>query len=141
MRRKMRRESRLCQVARRGRARLHRSLLAVYGRLGRRGTEATSVRAVLQGVSGAGSGRAAGLIARVAAAVRKVRCGAHLRLRLASWRRVELRAYVENSLAQASASWPSRGSFQRQIMPQAAQSFGQPRPISPLVRAGRPCRA
>ena len=79
----MRRESRLCEVARCGRARRHRSLLAVHGRLGRRGTEAPSVRAVLEGVAGAGSGRAAGLIAGVAA-VSKVGRGAHLRLRLAS---------------------------------------------------------
>ena len=70
MRCKMRRESRLCEVARCGRARRHRSLLAVHGRLGRRGTEAPSVRAVLEGVAGAGSGRAAGLIAGVRARVR-----------------------------------------------------------------------
>ena len=32
--------------------------------------------------------------------------------------------YVENKLAQPSASWLSAGSSQRQIMPQAVRSFG-----------------
>ena len=40
--------------------------------------------------------------------------------------------YVENKGAQTSASWLSGGPFQRQIMPQATPSFGQPRPISRL---------
>ena len=38
--------------------------------------------------------------------------------------------YVENKGAQTSASWLSGGPFQRQIIPQATPSFGQPRPIS-----------
>ena len=46
--------------------------------------------------------------------------------------------YVANSAARASASWLSGGVSQRQSMPQAARSFGQPRPISRLGRAGRP---
>eukprot|EP00964_Phaeocystis_antarctica_P078117 scaffold48578_cov55-Phaeocystis_antarctica.AAC.1 len=46
--------------------------------------------------------------------------------------------YVENKAAQTSASWLSGGPFQRQIVPQTAPSFGQPRPISRLGRAGRP---
>ena len=47
---------------------------------------------------------------------------------------------VENKAAQTSASWLSGGPFQRKIVPQAAPSFGQPRPISRLGRAGRPYR-
>eukprot|EP00964_Phaeocystis_antarctica_P002224 scaffold1147_cov68-Phaeocystis_antarctica.AAC.16 len=39
-----------------------------------------------------------------------------------------------------SASWLSGGCSQRQIVPQATPSFGQPRPISRLGRAGRPYR-
>ena len=39
---------------------------------------------------------------------------------------------VGNKVAQTSANWLSKRSFQRQIMPQAAQSFGQPRPVSLL---------
>ena len=39
---------------------------------------------------------------------------------------------VGNKVAQASASWLSGGSSQRQIMPRAARSFSQPRPISRL---------
>ena len=35
--------------------------------------------------------------------------------------------WVENKLAQPSASWLSGGSSQRRIMPQTARSFGQPR--------------
>ena len=46
--------------------------------------------------------------------------------------------YVENKAAQTSASWLSWSPFQCQIVPQAATSFGQPRPISRLGRAGRP---
>ena len=46
--------------------------------------------------------------------------------------------YVGNKPAQASASWLSGGDLQRQIVLQAAPSFGQPRPISCLGRAGRP---
>ena len=49
-------------------------------------------------------------------------------------------ACVENKLAQISASWLSGGFSQRQITPQAAPGCGQPRPISHLVRAGRPHR-
>ena len=52
------------------------------------------------------------------------------------------RTCVENEVAQASASWHSGGCSQRQITPQAAPSFGQPRPISRLGRADRlhrPC--
>eukprot|EP00964_Phaeocystis_antarctica_P073514 scaffold45106_cov54-Phaeocystis_antarctica.AAC.2 len=41
-------------------------------------------------------------------------------------------------VAQASASWRSGGSCQRQSMPLAAPSFGPPRPISRFGRAGRP---
>eukprot|EP00964_Phaeocystis_antarctica_P120944 scaffold84678_cov64-Phaeocystis_antarctica.AAC.2 len=37
-----------------------------------------------------------------------------------------------------SASWLSGGFSQRRGMPQAARSFGQPRPVSRLVCAGRP---
>ena len=37
--------------------------------------------------------------------------------------------------AQASASWLAGGCFQRQVVPQAAPSFGQPRPISRVGRA------
>ena len=48
--------------------------------------------------------------------------------------------YVENKAAQTSASWLSGGPFQGQTVPQAALSFGQPRPISRLGRAGRPYR-
>ena len=48
--------------------------------------------------------------------------------------------YVENKAPQTSASWLSGGPFQCQIVPQAAPSFGQPRPISRLGRAGRPYR-
>ena len=47
---------------------------------------------------------------------------------------------MENKAAQTSASWLSGGPFQRQIVPQAALSFGQPRPISRFGRAGRPYR-
>ena len=43
---------------------------------------------------------------------------------------------VESKAAQTSASWLSEGPSQRQIVPQAAPSFGQPRPISRLGRAG-----
>ena len=39
---------------------------------------------------------------------------------------------VGNKVAQASASWLSGSSSQRQIMPRAARSFSQPRPISRL---------
>ena len=46
-----------------------------------------------------------------------------------------------STLGQRSASWLSGGWFQRQVMPQAARRFGQPRPISRLSRAGRPHRA
>ena len=53
-------------------------------------------------------------------------------------RTLEVRAYVENKAAQASASWLSGGPFQGQSVPQAALSFGQPRPISRLGGAGRP---
>ena len=49
-------------------------------------------------------------------------------------------AYVGNKGAQTSASWLSGGPFQRQIVPQAPPSFGQPRPTSRLGRAGRPYR-
>ena len=42
-------------------------------------------------------------------------------------------AYVDNKLAQLSGSWPSGGLSPRKIVPQAAPSFGQPRPISRLV--------
>jgi len=42
--------------------------------------------------------------------------------------------------AQTSASWLSGGRSQRLLMPQAATSVGQPRPVSRLVRAGRPYR-
>ena len=54
----------------------------------------------------------------------------------------EAEAYVENkvALAQTSASWTSGGSSQRQIMPQAAPSFGQPRPIRRLGLSVQPCR-
>ena len=47
---------------------------------------------------------------------------------------------VEIKVAQASASWLSGGYYQRQLMPQAARSSGQPRSISRLCRAGRPYR-
>ena len=43
-------------------------------------------------------------------------------------------------VAQTSASWLSEGFPQCQIMPQAALSFGQPRSISQLGRAGLPYR-
>ena len=46
---------------------------------------------------------------------------------------------VENSVAQASASWLSAGFSQRQSMPRAALE-GQRRPISRLGRAGRSYR-
>ena len=46
----------------------------------------------------------------------------------------------ENKLTQISASWLSGCSSQRQTMPLAARSFGQPRPTSRLDRAGRPHR-
>ena len=44
----------------------------------------------------------------------------------------EMRSYlcIEAKLAQPSASWRSGGCVQRQITPQAAPSFGQPRPAS-----------
>ena len=42
-----------------------------------------------------------------------------------------VRAYVETKVAQTSASY-SGGLFRRWVMPQAASSFGQPRPISRL---------
>ena len=45
-------------------------------------------------------------------------------------------ACVESKQAQPSASWRSGGCFQRQGRPQAAPSFGQPRPISRLGGAG-----
>ena len=54
----------------------------------------------------------------------------------ASWLRLR-------AVAQASGSWPrlriwlSRGIVRRQLTPQAAPSFGKPRPTSRLVRAGR----
>ena len=44
--------------------------------------------------------------------------------------------YVDNKLARAAASWRSRGLIQGQLGPRAAPSFGQPRPISRLGRAG-----
>tara|TARA_B100000780_G_scaffold140570_1_gene98398 strand:+ start:279 stop:551 length:273 start_codon:yes stop_codon:yes gene_type:complete len=44
-----------------------------------------------------------------------------------------VRRHVESEAAQSSASWLSRGFFQRQIMPQAAPSFGQRHPISRLL--------
>ena len=49
-------------------------------------------------------------------------------------------AVSENNVAQTetSASWLSGGLSQRQITPQAAPSFGQPRPISRWVHAGHP---
>ena len=47
-------------------------------------------------------------------------------------------AMPKTSRAQPSASWFSRGFFRCQTMLQAARSFGQPRPISRLGRAGRP---
>ena len=47
-------------------------------------------------------------------------------------------AMSKTSRAQPSASWFSRGFFRCQTMLQAARSFGQPRPISRLGRAGRP---
>eukprot|EP00964_Phaeocystis_antarctica_P045252 scaffold26038_cov65-Phaeocystis_antarctica.AAC.2 len=55
-------------------------------------------------------------------------------------RTLEVRAYVENKAAQASANWLSGGPFQGQTVPQAALSFGQPRPISRFGGAGRPYR-
>ena len=50
---------------------------------------------------------------------------------------------VENKLAQPSASWRSGGSSQRQIVLQAAWSFGQPQSISRLgrINASRPYRS
>ena len=45
-------------------------------------------------------------------------------------------ACVESKQAQPSASWRSGGCFQRQGRPQAAPSFGQPRPISRFGGAG-----
>ena len=45
---------------------------------------------------------------------------------------------AEHTVAQTSASWLSGGLFQRQIVPRAAPSFGQPGPISRLGRAGQP---
>ena len=55
---------------------------------------------------------------------------------------VDLQRLRRKKVAQASASWLTGGSSQRQIVPRAAASFGQPRPISRLVRinAGRPHR-
>ena len=47
---------------------------------------------------------------------------------------------VESKVALAMASWLSGGPFQCQTVPRAAQSFGQPRLISRLGRAGRPRR-
>eukprot|EP00964_Phaeocystis_antarctica_P073327 scaffold44985_cov68-Phaeocystis_antarctica.AAC.6 len=59
-----------------------------------------------------------------------------------SWlRRPSLMPVTETKVAQASASWLSGGGFQRQSMPQAAPSFGQPRPISRSRCAGQPYRA
>ena len=49
----------------------------------------------------------------------------------------QARLYVERKLAQPSASWRSGGYVRRQIMPQAAPSSDQPRPISRSV-ASRP---
>ena len=49
--------------------------------------------------------------------------------------------YVENKLAQASASWRSGGSSQRQITREAAPSFGQPWPIDPVSGPARPIQA
>ena len=43
---------------------------------------------------------------------------------------------IDTKVAQASASWLTGGFFQRQIVPQAAPSSGQPRPISRLGRVG-----
>tara|TARA_B100000795_G_C22558473_1_gene345350 strand:+ start:73 stop:339 length:267 start_codon:yes stop_codon:yes gene_type:complete len=51
-----------------------------------------------------------------------------------------VRSHVESKVAQALASGLFGGCFQRQIMPQAAPSFAQPRPISRVGRAGRPPR-
>ena len=69
----------------------------------------------------------------------------------------EAEAYVENkgmgiglgraldrhgeNVSQTSASWTSGGSSQRQVTPQAAPSFGQPRPTRRLGRADRPYRS
>eukprot|EP00964_Phaeocystis_antarctica_P130234 scaffold94111_cov60-Phaeocystis_antarctica.AAC.1 len=47
--------------------------------------------------------------------------------------------HVKHKLSQASASWLSGGCFQRQSMPQAARSFGLPRPISRGM-SSTPCR-
>ena len=46
----------------------------------------------------------------------------------------------KTKVAQPSASWRCGGSCQRQAMPQAAASVGQPRPSSGSVHAGRPHR-
>eukprot|EP00964_Phaeocystis_antarctica_P017049 scaffold9393_cov66-Phaeocystis_antarctica.AAC.2 len=43
---------------------------------------------------------------------------------------------MENTVAQTSASWLSGGLLQRQIVLQAAPSFGRPQPLSRLDRAG-----
>ena len=48
-----------------------------------------------------------------------------------------MRHYVEIKAPQPLASWLSGGFFQRQIVPQAAPSFGQPRPISRLLSTHR----
>ena len=50
-------------------------------------------------------------------------------------------ACVENKVAQTSASWLSRCSSQRHLVPRAAPSFGQARPISRLGGSVRPYRA
>eukprot|EP00964_Phaeocystis_antarctica_P021830 scaffold12121_cov57-Phaeocystis_antarctica.AAC.4 len=48
--------------------------------------------------------------------------------------------YVEIKVAQTAASWRPGGLCQHQVVLQAAPTFGQPRPISRLGRAGRPYR-
>ena len=50
-------------------------------------------------------------------------------------------ACVENSWLSLRPAGSSGGCFQHQLPPQAAPSFGQPRPISRVCRAGRPYRA
>ena len=52
------------------------------------------------------------------------------------------RHHVTKKLAHTSASWLTRGLFQRLILLRAAPCLGQPRPISRLVPVGwphRPC--
>ena len=71
----------------------------------------------------------------------RARVGVRVRVRVRHPASVPTRprhqTFVENKVAQPSASRLSGGSPQRQVTPQAAPRFGQPRPVGRLGCAGR----